>query len=185
MEVVLNWDLVLLGAMVVLFGYGFLLGQDSTVKLILSIYIAILTADGIAGLLKRFVLDASPGMQTLLGDNETQFFMVLRMTLFFLVVVIFVVKGGFHIRLGSHSHWAFRIGIHSVFAFLSALLFLSTFLIYLSGNSYTEGIMRASEISVYTDSAVAKLMIDGYQFWFSLPAIAFLVSSFLFEKPAD
>lgn len=184
MEVALTWNLVLLSTFVLLFAYNFLLGQNATIKLILSIYIAILTADGIAGILKEFVFDVSPGFQVLVAGNENTVFSWIRILLFLFAVIIFVVKSGFHVILDKHDHWAMRLGIHGMFSALSAILFLSTILIYMSGNSFVEGMILAQEVSIYKESLLAKILIDYYQFWFSLPAIAFLATSFLFE-PED
>ncbi|MCK5460832.1 hypothetical protein KAI58_02515 [Candidatus Gracilibacteria bacterium] len=181
MEVALTWNLVLLSTFILLFAYNFLLGQNATIKLILSIYIAILTADGLAGILKQFVFDVSPGFQILLGENENVIFSWIRILLFLIAIIIFVVKSGFHVLLDKHDHWAMRLGIHSVFSILSAILFISTILIYMSGNSFVEGMVHAQEITIYKESLLAKILIDYYQFWFSLPAIAFLTTSFLFE----
>jgi len=64
-------------------------------------------------------------------------------------------------------------------------LFLSTMLIYLSGNSFVEGMLFAKEISIYEQSLLAQTLIDHYQLWFSLPAMSFLITSFLFEKTQD
>lgn len=182
MELALTWNLVLLSAFVLLFAYGFLLGQNATIKLILSLYIAILTADGFAGILKRFVFDLSPGFQKLLGTHEIEIFSWIRILLLLIAVVIFVVKSGFHVVLDLHDHWAMRFGVLTLFSAFSALLFISTILIYLSGNSFVEGMLLAHEIKIYEESFLAQILIDYYQFWFSLPAIAFLASSFLFES---
>lgn len=182
MEVALTWNLVLTFGFLLLFAYSFLLGQNSTIKLILSIYIAILTADGLAKILKDYVIDPSPGFQELMGTNEGQVFTWIRIILFLAGVVIFVVKSGFHVSLEKHEHWAARLGIHAMFSGLSALLFLSTLLIYLSGNSFVEGMLLATEIEVYRQSFLAQMLIDYYQFWFSLPAMAFLATSFMFEN---
>ncbi len=181
MEIALTWNLVILIIFVVLFAYNFLLGQNATIKLILSIYIAILTADGVARILKDFVLDQSPGFQQLIGTNEVEIFMGIRMVLFLAAIIIFVVKGAFHISIEKHDHWALRMVIHTIFAALSAALFLSTILIYMSGNSFVDGMVVAKEISIYKESLLAQLLINYYQFWFSLPAIAFLITSFLFD----
>jgi hypothetical protein len=182
MEVSLTWDLVLLSGFTLLFAYSFLLGQNSTIKLILSIYIAIMTADGLAKILKDFVIDPSPGFQDLLGSHEESIYVWMRIILFLAAVITFVVKSGFHISLKKHDHWAARLGIHSVFSALSAILFLSTILIYISGNSFVEGMLYAKDIQIYKQSLIAQLLIDYYQIWFSLPAMAFLATSFLFEN---
>lgn len=182
MEVALTWNLVLLSGFVMLFAYSFLLGQNSTIKLILSIYIAIMTADGIAKILQDFVINPSPGFRELIGTQQDEVFAWLRIILFLAAVITFVVKSGFHIALEKHDHWAARLGIHAIFSGLSAMLFLSTILIYISGNSFVEGMMFAKDISIYKESLLAQVLIDNYQIWFSLPAMAFLATSFLFEN---
>lgn len=186
MEVALTWNLVILAVAVMLFAYSFIIGQDHTIKLILSIYIAILTSDGIASLLQRFVFDPSPGWQSILAGNEEAFFMWLRVGLLLLAAVVFVAKSGFHVTMGQHEKWSTRMVIHGVFASLSALLFLSTVLIYISGNSFVEGMTESGkELALYNQSLLAKILIDYYQLWFALPAIVFLVTSFFFEPDSD
>ena len=182
MEISLTWDLVLLAAFVLLFSYNFLLGQNATVKLILSIYIAILTADGVANILKTFLFDSAPGFDKLIGTHQEPFFVYLRLGLFLAGIVIFVVKGCFYVELEKHEHVGIRTLIHMIFATLASLLFVATILIYLSGSSFVEGMLLASEIDIYRESSLARVLIDYYQVWFSLPAIAFLVTSFFLEK---
>lgn len=182
MEVALTWNLVILSVFVLLFAYSFMLGQDETIKLILCIYIAILAADGVAGGLQEFIIDPSPGFQTLLADKKVQILSWMRMGLFVLAVVIFAVKSGFQVHLEKHERVLVRFAIHSWFSAMSALLFLSTMLIYLSGNSFVEGMLFAKEISIYEQSLLAQALIDYYQLWFAFPAMSFLVTSFLFEK---
>ena len=185
MEIALTWNLVILSVFVLLFAYSFMLGQDDTIKLILCIYIAILTADGVSGVLQQFVVDPSPGFQTLLGEQKVQIIAWLRMVLFIIAVVIFAVKSGFHVHLDKHEKASMRFVIHAWFSGMSALLFLSTMLIYLSGNSFVEGMLFAKDISIYEQSLLAQVLIDYYQLWFSLPAVSFLITSFLFEKTSD
>ncbi len=182
MEIALSWNLVLLAVLVMLFAYNFLLGQNATVKLTLSIYIAIFTADGIAKIFREFLFDNSENLQKLFGAQESNIFRVIRITLFLLFIVIFVLKGAFHVQIERHNHWALRMIIHALFAAFSAFLFMATILIYLSGNSFVEGMIFAKEIQIFGDSLIAQILIDYYQFWFTLPALAFLATSFLFEK---
>ena len=184
MEVALTWNLVLLSGFILLFTYSFLLGQNATIKLILSIYIAIMTADGIAKIIQDFIVAPSPGFRQLLGGYQEEAFVWLRILLFLAAVITFVVKSGFHVAIEKHDHWAARLGIHAIFSALSAILFLSTILIYISGNSFVEGMMYARDIVIYKQSFLAQLLIDNYQIFFSLPAMAFLVNSFFFENEA-
>ena len=182
MEVALTWNLVFLAVAVMLFAYSFIIGQDHTIKLILSIYIAILTSDGIASLLQRFVFDPSPGWRAILDGREEVFFMWLRIGLLVIAAVTFVAKSGFHVTMGQHEKWSTRMTIHAIFAALSAILFLSTALIYMSGNSFVEGMTTSAQgLNIYSQSLLAQVLIDYYQLWFSLPAMVFLVTSFFFD----
>ncbi|MCB9809372.1 hypothetical protein H6771_00110 [Candidatus Peribacteria bacterium] len=182
MEILLNWDMVLFSAFVVLMAYNFILGQNATIKLLLSIYIAIMTADGVAIAIRKYLVDPSPGWQDLLGAHEDTFFITLRLGLFLLSIVLFVVKGGFQIAVEEHEHWAARMGLHGIFAALAALLFLSTVLIYVSGSSFVEGMLYAPDLSIYQESSMVRLLVDYYQLWFSLPGMCFLVASFVLNR---
>jgi len=182
MEFALSWDIVLMAVMIVLMAYNFILGQNATIKLILSIYIAILTADGIIVAIRQFLFDPSPGWQELMGSSADYIFTSVRLLVFLLAIVLFVIRGKFHVAVDSHDHWAGRMAVHALFAMFSAVLFLATVLIYLSGNSFVEGMMFAPDISIYADSLVARIMIDYYQLWFSLPAVVFLGASMVFEE---
>lgn len=185
MEVALSWNLVILSSFVMLFAYSFMLGQDRTIKLILSIYIAILAADGLAGALKIFIFDPSPGFQQLFGENEVLIFAWVRIILFIMATVVLAVKSGFEVLIEKHEQWSYRFLLHALFSAMSALLMLSTVLIYLSGNTFVEGMLMAKDISIYRESLLAQLLIDYYQIWFSLPAICFLVVSFIFPSKRE
>ncbi len=182
MEIALTWNLVLVSAFVMLFAYNLLLGQSSTIKLIISIYISILAADGIAAFFKKVFIDLSPGVQAVMGEHETEVFSAVRIILLLVSIIILVIKSGFVISVDRHSHWGVRTGVHIGFAVLSAILFLATILIYLSGSSFSEGMLFAREIHIYEQSLVAQILIDYYQLWFTLPALAFVGSSFFFES---
>lgn len=185
MELALTWNLVLLSLITLIFAFGFILGQKSTIKLILSTYIAILTADGLVDFFQKFVFVHIPGLQSLVYNIEMELFMWMRVIIFILSIIILVVKGGFHVSVGHHDHWAGRTVVHTLFSALAAFLMMATMLIYLSGNSFVEGILYASQINIYQESFFAQVLIDFYQIWFSLPAISFLVASFFLDPTED
>lgn len=187
MDIALTWDLVLVSVLLIVFVYNFLLGQKATIKIIISNYIAILTADGVVDFFEKFVLEHLPGIQSLIGDSQATVFMVMRIVLFALAILTFVVRGGFHVNLTHHDHWMTRTAVHSMFSLLSANLFVATILIYLSGDSFIEGMVYAAQgtSSIYQNSNFARVLMDYYQVWFSLPAIAFLTTSFFFDPTED
>ncbi len=179
MDFSLSWDLVLIGVFGILFAYNFLLGQNGTLKLILSIYIAILTADGLTQILQDFVILPSPNLSALVIEHEIGFYTFLRLSLFIISIILFTARGKFHIKIEPHDHWAIRLIIHALFSVMAVILFLSTILLYLSGKSFITGITELREITMYSQSSITRLLVDYYQIWFTLPAMAFLVSSFI------
>lgn len=185
MDFSLSWDLVLIGIFLILFAYNFLLGQNGTLKLILSIYIAILTADGLTQIVQDFIILPSPNLSSIIIAHEVAFYTGLRLLLFFVAIVTFVVKGGFHIKIEPHDHWLVRLIIHGLFSAMAVILFLSTILLYISGKSFITGITEVHEISLYSESYITQMLIDYYQIWFTLPAMAFLISSFILPEVTE
>lgn len=185
MDFSLSWDLVLIGIFLILFAYNFLLGQNGTLKLILSVYIAILTADGLTQIIQDFIILPSPNLSAMVIDHELGFYTGMRLLLFFIAIVTFVVKGGFHIGIEPHNHWFARLIIHGLFSAMAVILFLSTILLYISGKSFITGITEANEISLYSQSYITQMLIDYYQIWFTLPAMAFLISSFILPEEIE
>ncbi len=179
MDFSLSWDFVLVGIFLILFAYNFLLGQNGTLKLILSTYIAILTSGGLTQIIQDFVVLPSPGLSAIVIEHEATFYTALRLIIFIITIIVFVVRGGFHIKIDKHDHWLIRLVIHAIFSALAVILFLSTLLIYISGKSFITGIVESSQIALYDTSHITKMLVDYYQIWFTLPAMAFLVSSFI------
>ena len=179
MDFTLSWDLVLIGIFFILFAYNFMLGQNGTLKLILSVYIAILTADGLTQIIQDFIILPSPNLSALIIEHELGFYTFLRLFLFIVAIITFVMRGGFHIKIEPHDHPVARFVIHALFSAMAVVLFLSTILLYISGKSFITGITEVHTISLYSQSYITKMLIDYYQIWFTLPAMAFLVSSFI------
>lgn len=179
MDFPLSWDLVLIGIFFIIFSYNFMLGQNGTLKLILSIYIAILTADGLTQIIQDFIIFPSPNISSMVIEHELGFYTFLRLFLFIIAIITFVLRGGFHIKIEQHDHPVARFFIHALFSAMAVILFLSTILLYISGKSFITGITEAKEISLYSQSYITQMLIDYYQIWFTLPAMAFLVSSFI------
>jgi hypothetical protein len=71
------------------------------------------------------------------------------------------------------------------YGILSAGLITSTILIYTSGSSLVQEsgvIMNEAVMAMYRNSVMVQTMINNYNIWFSLPAITFVISSFLGEE---
>lgn len=182
----LSWDLFVVVLFAIIVAYSFIIGKENTLKVIIGCYIAILTADGLGNLFKQYALSSPQFVDFLrfvgLGDEERNM-MLIKVFVFIAAVVIIAIKGNFDVHRSPH-HGVVGMIINLIFGFLSAGLVLSTLLVYVSGASFVNNsvnILNNYLSAAYIESKMVKLMIDNYNFWFALPAVAFLVSS-LFNK---
>ncbi|PJC36708.1 hypothetical protein CO046_04240 [Candidatus Peregrinibacteria bacterium CG_4_9_14_0_2_um_filter_53_11] len=186
----LSWDLFVVVIFAVIVAYSFIIGKENTLKVIIGSYIAILTADGLGNLFQEYLLGSSDfvAFMRFMGITGLDHTMLLfKIIVFIGAIVILTIKGGFEIRNGLNMGGIIGLIINLVFGFLSAGLVISTLLIYVSGASFVEGALNIANntLSVaYQDSSMIRLMIDNYNFWFALPAVAFLVTSLFNDSEA-
>lgn len=183
----LSWDLFVIVIFAVIIAYSFIIGKENTLKVIIGSYIAILTADGLGNLFRQYILSSKEVVVffKFIGlANEDRTMILVKVLTFIAAIVIISMKGGFEIHAGSGRGGVVGLITTLLFGFLSAGLVISTLLIYVSGASFVGGnvsIINNTLAAAYSESSLIKLMIDNYNFWFALPAVAFLLSS-LFNK---
>ncbi|PIQ78583.1 hypothetical protein COV82_00255 [Candidatus Peregrinibacteria bacterium CG11_big_fil_rev_8_21_14_0_20_46_8] len=183
----LSWDLFIVVVFGFIMAYSFIIGRNSTLKVIIGSYIAILTADGLGNLFKEYLLSSSQFVSFLkffgLGSEDKTMIFV-KVIIFIVAIVILSIKGGFEIK-GRHNGGVIGLIMSGIFGFLSAGLVISTLLIYVSGASFVSGdisIVNNTLAAAYTESQMIRLMIDNYNFWFAMPALAFLLASLFNES---
>lgn len=184
----LSWDLFVLVIFAVIIAYSFIIGKENTLKVIIGSYIAILSADGIGNLFKTYVMTNKQAMGFLKlfglgGEDKTM--ILIKVLVFILAIIILSMKGGFEVKATSHHHGVIGLILTLIFGFLSAGLVVSTLLIYASGASFVSGNVNIANNTLavaYADSNMVKLMIDNYNAWFAMPAVAFLVTSLFHKK---
>lgn len=178
----LSWDLFILVFFGVVIAYSFIIGRNQTLKVIISTYMAILTADGLGNLIKTYLLPAAPTLQGEMGD---QAMVLIKIFTFVLVIVILSIKGGFRVNISPERSIVTRVLANLTFGFLNAGLIVSTLLVYLTGGSFVTGTIPAgAEASLYHESLFVKSIIDNYNVWFSLPVIGVVLVS-LFQRAED
>ena len=178
MQILPTWDLFILVFFAIIIAYSFIVGRNSTLKIIISSYIAILTADGFGNIIDRFLLSENPTFDIVTAAN-------LKILIFVLVIVILTVRGSFFVATGTERSTLVSIVTTSAFGFLSAGLIISTILIYISGGGFMNSVVNATGIDITGTSELASLMTENYDLWFSLPAIAFAIVSFVSEKGTE
>ncbi len=180
MQINLTWDLFIIVFLTIIIAYSFIIGRNQTLKIIISTYIAILTADGIGNIIEKYI---SPKIINVLFPN-TDFAtaaIVIKIVIFVGVIVVLAMRGQFDVGLNEESSMALSTVVNAIFGVLSAGLIISTILFYMSGGSFlqpTVGVNTAIS-SIKRNSVLVGHLIDYYNVWFSLPAIAFALSSFL------
>ena len=175
----LSWDLFILVFFGIVIAYSFIIGRNKTVKVIISTYMAILTADAIGNLLQTYLLPSAPALQGAVGD---QALVLIKIFTFVLVIVLLAIKGGFNVDVAPERSVVTRILGNLSFGFLNAGLMVSTILVYLTGGSFVTGSIRAGfESNLYQESHFIQTIVDNYNIWFALPVLAIVIVS-LFQQ---
>ncbi|EKD63577.1 MAG: hypothetical protein ACD_51C00251G0001 [uncultured bacterium] len=171
MDVRLSWDLFIIVFFAVIIAYSFIIGKNRTIKVIISTYLAILTADGLGNLFEQYLLPTIPSLK---GDAGDQALVLMKIIVFIIVIVLVTVKGGFSVNVLANKSLSTNMMATLIFGVLNAGLIVSTILAFISGFSFVNGFYGfMSTTSLYSESDFVRLMIDNYNVWFALPAIAF------------
>lgn len=183
----LSWDLFVIVIFAVIVAYSFIIGKQNTLKVIIGSYIAILAADGLGNIFRQYILSSNDFIVFLkffgLTDVDKSM-MLMKVLIFIAAIIIIAMKGGFEVHAQLMSNGIIGVIMTLIFGFLSAGLVVSTLLMYISGASFVGGnvsILNNTLASAYNESEMIRLMINNYNFWFAVPAVAFLATS-LFNK---
>jgi hypothetical protein len=185
MQINLTWDLFVIVFFTVIIAYTFILGRNQSVKIIISSYIAILAADSIGNLLQRYFMGDKPIIRLFQSATESNTLVILKIVIFIATIVLITTRGKFQINMNGPSSLVTRTILSLTYGVLSAGLITSTIFIYASGASLIQEnnvVMSDAILLIYKQSQLVRLMINNYNIWFSLPAIAFVISSFFGEQ---
>lgn len=181
MEINLSWDLFVIVFFTVIIAYSFIIGRNQSVKIIISAYIAILASDGIGNIIERYFLGDEPVVGALNLANDESSLILIKIVIFIFTIVLITTRGKFEINMTRSNSMMMRVMLSLTYGILSAGLITSTILIYASGASLVQEssiIINEAVLEIYRESQLVRLMINNYNAWFSLPAIAFVISSF-------
>lgn len=175
-ELRLSWDLFIIVFFTIVIAYSFIIGRNTTLKVIIAAYMAILTADSLGGLFQTYLLPAAPSLQ---GAPGQEALILLKIFAFILVIVLLTIRGGFYINLAAEQGLFSKIFSNLIFGFLNAGLVVSSLLVYLTGGSFfSGGIDPALTTNLYLESELIRTILDYHELWFSLPALAVVALSF-------
>lgn len=185
MQINLSWDLFVVVFFAVIIAYSFIIGRSQTLKIIIASYVAILAADGIGNLIERYFMGDKPLVNILRLSSSPNSLIFVKIFVFVLSIVLISTRGRFTINMEKAGSSSMNLILSLAYGVLSAGLITSTILIYASGASLvqeTNIMMNEAVMQMYRTSTMVQLMINNYNVWFSLPAITFVLSSFVGEE---
>jgi hypothetical protein len=160
-----------------------MIGKDQTIKIILSSYIAILTSDAMGNLISRIIGEGGVS-GVLVIPSENKAIITIKIVMFIFLTIALTTRGAFDVLIADEKSHFMRTMMMFSYGILSAGLIISTILVYISGASLISAgnlFLQDPVQSILQENQFVRLMVQNYSVWFSLPAIAFVISS-LFGK---
>jgi len=185
MEINLSWDLFVIVFFAVIIAYSFIIGRNQTLKIIIGSYIAILASDGIGNLINNYLIGENAVINVFDGVLNVSNLIILKIFIFVFTIVVIATKGKFSINMERSGSTSMNLVLSLAYGVLSAGLITSTIIIYASGASLVQEsnlMMSPAILEMYRASYMVQLMVNNYNIWFSIPAITFVISSFIGEE---
>jgi len=168
---------------VIIVAYSLIIGRDNTLKVILGTYVAMIASDATGALFERY-FNGTPVFAQLLKfasvANDQEAVVFVKVIVFVILVILFAVRGAFHVDTVDDRSALIRLAMSLVYAAMSAGLIISAILVFVSGASFigngTEGGSLALW-TIYNKSQMIESIVRNSYFWFSIPALSFLIHS--------
>jgi len=176
---------VFIGSVIaIMVAYGFIIGRNGILRIILSTYLAILAADGVSLFIEGRILSLSPILNKIFNLFGAEGIVSLKIFIFIAIIVILVVRGAFTIDLPLEKFLSLRIISTGFVSLLSANLIISAILVYIAGGSFLQSNLNndLSLLSLYQESILAKTLIENFHLSFLLPVITFIVFSLIYNE---
>jgi len=179
-----TWDLFILVFFIIIITYSLIIGRSQTVRVMISAYIAVLTADGLGNLLQMLFFSEDSTFAVIGFENN--YVAIAKVFLFATLIIILMLKGTFTADITDGDSSILSFLITGTMGLFCATLMVSTILIFIAGGSFLIGydVQINSDLvsSIYEQSKAARVLLDNSSLWFSLPAIAFIIGSVAEEE---
>ncbi len=181
MPIPLTWDLFIFVFFGINIAYSYIIGRSGTLKIIISSYVAILAANGIGNILERYIVGSQPIAGFIAVNTGAEAMVIFKIAVFVIVTLLLVMRGAFHVTVHEEDSKVMAMLVNLTYGFLSAGLISSTILVYVTGGFFG-GIVGPGPATLQVGSPLIQTLINNYSIWFALPAVIFMISSFLNEK---
>lgn len=186
MDLRLSWDLFVVVFFVIITAYSLIIGKDNTLKVILGTYISLVCADAIGEIIGHYFMGTQ--MFLLMAkearlESTEEALIFIKVLVFVIMVILFAIKGAYSVGT-SRGSGVVSLVLHLFYAACSAGLIVSSILILISGVSVVGGGGTVSDaLKALTDqSYMVKNLVYYHKFFFMIPAVAFLLHSFLSKE---
>lgn len=183
MEIQLSWDIVFVAVFIIVFGFAFIRPHKFTLRLLLGTYLSLIIAESAAFFLEKMILPFAPMLQNWVSERTLLVFTSIRLLSFIVAIVLFLVRGHYHIEHKKHDHWLVRSIIHLTFAIITSLLLSISLFAFLSGNSLLDIILGGFLLNDWFDNSFfIEPMLHVFGVWLALPAVGMLIVSIIKPK---
>ena len=182
MNVAPTWDLLITILSIVIVAYSVIIGRNSTAKVILSTYVAILCADGLGNVL-YYLGNTSVSRVGSFFFSGPDAAVLVKVLIMVAIIVAMMLKGSFSVDLGETGGLIDMLSLLFLGVF-SAGLIVTSVLIFVSGGAFLlSGGLGATNLAVdiYNSSQLAQFMISNSSFIIALPGMAFMLMSWFTE----
>jgi hypothetical protein len=182
MTILPTWDLFVVAFFIIIIAYSFIIGRNATLKVILASYIAILTSNGLGNFMSKFLTDR-PFINFFPDNYGVSTLAVFKIAIFIAITLLMVLKGAFSVNTSTDRSNILTFLISLVYGFMSAGLIISTLMIYLTGNTINGILGETASAQNFSNiefvSPIISSLVNNYSLWFSIPAIVFMIASFI------
>jgi len=181
MDLTLSWDLFVIAFFAMVTAYGFIIGKNESVKMIIATYIATVSVQGIGNILERLTGESQPVLIVLGLSVDSNMLAMIKLTVFIAIIIFIVVRSGMTIEYTKESGRLLNTALTGIFGFVTAGLLLSTLLTFLAGGALLDAnITQSAAVSpMFEQSKLMQMMLLNQDLWFALPALLLVGVGFL------
>lgn len=180
MHLTLSWDLLVIIFFATIVAYSFIVGRDSSVKIIVAAYIAIVAVQGTGNVLMQLSASSEGAWSTVGLSMGDQWIALTKIGLFVAVILFLALRGGFDMHYMKDIPGIWDTLLTGVFGCATAGLILSTLLTYIAGKPILAMDLGGAVplTPLLAQSTLITVMVDYQSLWFAFPAILLLAMGF-------
>ncbi len=178
MEFALSWDIVFGALLAITFLVILICSHRFTLRVVLGTYTALILSEAVALTFDNVFVPMIPELQNWVSENDLYFYMVVRLVIFLAILILFVLKGHYHVHHKEHGMWLMRAILHFLFAVIASGLVIITLFVFMSGESVIDALLGTfAPIDWFDASTYIPMAVEYYGIWLLLPAVGMVLNT--------